>query len=256
MKAPAWLPFLHELADCADAIALRYFRSSDLEISAKSDATPVTAADLEIEQTLRERTLARYPDLGFMGEEFGETAANPGQRLILDPIDATANFARGIPIFATLIALENAGEIVAGVVSAPALSERWHAARGAGAFRGHESIRVSARSELDPAQVFHGALGGVEATSRPPGLRRLAERARRDRGFGDFYQHVLVAQGSGELALDPEQLKPWDIAPLQVLVEEAGGRATSVNGERSIYAGSLISSNGHLHDAALAAIAG
>lgn len=256
MNPPAWLPFLLGLADAADEIALRYFRARELEVSSKSDATPVTAADLEIEARLREMTQEAHPELGVLGEEYGESDAGSDARLILDPIDATANFARGIPIFATLLAIEAQGEVVAGVISAPALGERWQAARGAGAKRGGQPIGVSSVKNLSEAQVFHGSLGGVEAASAPAGLRTLAEAARRDRGFGDFYQHVLVAQGAGEIAADPEQLKPWDIAPLQVLVEEAGGRATSVGGERSIYAGSLISSNGALHEAALAAIAG
>ncbi len=139
------------------------------------------------------------------------------------------------------------------MVSAPALRSRWSAARGAGAYRGKQRIQVSSIGRLAEAQLFHGSLGGVELPEKAPDLLALARKTQRQRGFGDFYQHVLVAEGAGELAVDPI-VAPWDIAPLQILIEEAGGRATSLDGTRSIYQGSLLSSNGRLHAEALATL--
>ncbi len=161
---------------------------------------------------------------------------------------------RGIPVFATLLAIEIEGEVVAGLVSAPALGTRWHAQRGRGAWQGERRLRVSGVRQLADAQFFHGSLGGFEGARTPPGLLRLASSTHRQRGFGDFWQHCLVATGSGEIAFDPI-VAPWDIAALQVLIEEAGGRATTLGGERSIYQGSLVSSNGLLHAEALALLA-
>jgi len=188
-----------------------------------------------------------------LGEEAGEARGTGGPdeatRLIIDPIDGTRNFVRGIPIFATLLALEAEGEVVAGLASAPALGTRWYAARGAGAFRDGRPIHVSAVGRFDSALLLHANLGRGEPAP-PPGLLRLARRVERTRGFGDFYQHVLVAEGAGDIAVDPA-MHPWDMAALQVVVEEAGGRATALSGERSIYAGSLVSSNGPMHQAIL-----
>ena len=238
---------LDELAERADALALARFRAHDLHVEEKPDHTLVTEADLAVEEAVRGLVGRRHPELGILGEEQGETEGRAETRLIIDPIDATANFARGIPVFATLLAIESAGEIVAGLVSAPALATRWSAARGHGARRGAESIRVSGVREIARAQSFHGSLGGSEATPSTPQVRALVERTHRDRGFGDFYQHMLVAEGAGEVSVDPI-VHAWDVAPLQVIVEEAGGRATTLAGERDIHGGSLVSSNGLLHD--------
>src|SRR2546426_728938 len=161
---------------------------------------------------------------------------------------------RGIPVFGTLLAIEAEGEVVAGVASAPALGARWHAARGSGAFSGTRRLRVSEVGDLREAMLFHCDLGsGGEGP--PPGIMQLLRHVNRTRGLGDFYQHVLVAEGAGEIAID-RVVSPWDIAALQVIVEEAGGRATGLGGERSIYAGTLVSSNGLVHDAALAVLRG
>src|SRR5213594_498139 len=168
-------------------------------------------------------------------------------------IDGTRNFVRGIPVFATLLAIEAGGEVVAGVASAPALGARWHAARGSGAFRDGQRMMVSRIASLERATLFHGNLGSGEG-GPPPGIAGLIARIERTRGFGDFYQHMLVAEGAGEIAFDPV-MQPWDIAALQVIVEEAGGHATSLGGERSIYTGSLVTSNGPLHESALRALA-
>jgi histidinol-phosphatase len=247
-----WLPFLHELADAADSISTPYFRRTDLSVERKPDRSLVTTADLEIESAVRDLVAQRHPELGVFGEEHGELKGSSGGRLIVDPIDATANFARGIPIFATLLAIEDEGEIVAGLVSAPALHQRWHAARGEGAFCGSRRLSVSRVKAMEDAQVFHGSLAGAEAAPGTERIPALLEQSWRQRGVGDFWQHVLVAEGCGELAIDPV-VKPWDIAPLQVIVEEAGGLATTLQGERSIYGGSLLCSNGALHATALAA---
>jgi histidinol-phosphatase len=249
-----WLPLLTELADKADAIALRYFRTARLEVAEKSDASPVTIADRAIEEAASDLVRARHADLGIYGEEYGESGPGDGSRLIIDPIDGTRNFVRGIPIFATLLAIEEQGEIVAGLASAPALGLRWRAARGHGAYCGPRRLHVSNIRELAQAQVFHGDLSGHAEASPPPGIRALFARCQRTRGFGDFYQHLLVAEGAGEVAIDPT-VKPWDIAPLQVILEEAGGRATTLGGERTIYGGSLVASNGLLHDEALRLLA-
>ncbi|HXZ85896.1 MAG TPA: inositol monophosphatase family protein, partial [Myxococcota bacterium] len=174
-----------------------------------------------------------------------------GARLIVDPIDATKNFVRGIPIFGTLLALELGGEIAAGLVSAPALHTRWSAARGCGAFENGRRIRVSGVRELADAMLFHGSLTGDEVGGSQPQVLALARATARQRGFGDFYQHALVAAGCGEIAFDPG-LKPWDVAPFFVLVEEAGGRITGVKGERSLDARIFVTSNGWLHAEALA----
>jgi histidinol-phosphatase len=255
VQASDWLPLLGELAERADAIALRLFRSSDLRVEEKADRTLVTAADREIEATVRKLVQQRRPELGIYGEEEGEKPGSSDARLIIDPIDATANFARGIPVFATLLAIEVRGEVQAGLVTAPALHVRYSAARGAGAFQDDRRISVSAVKELRFAQLFHGSLGGLEGSHAPPGLIALARATHRQRGFGDFWQHCLVAAGTGEIAVDPV-VAPWDIAALQVILEEAGGRATTLAGERSIYAGSLVSSNGWLHEQALALLRG
>jgi histidinol-phosphatase len=248
-----WLEFLNRLADEADRIALHFFKSQAFSVDHKPDLTPVTEADRDIEHRIRRVAGSEHPDLGILGEEEGESGRSDGPRLIIDPIDATQNFIRGIPAFATLLAIEEDEEILAGVVSASAMQARWCAARGRGATKNGQPIRASVVSELAEAQLFHGDLSGRVETAPPPGTTNLMRRTRRTRGFGDFYQHVLVAEGAGEISIDPE-LRPWDAAPLLVIVEEAGGRATSIDGKRDIYAGSLVATNGILHDEVLSSL--
>lgn len=250
-----WIAFLHEVADAADRIALRHFRTTSLQVETKDDASPVTVADRGIEEAARDLLRRRHPTVGVLGEEMGETDRGRETRLIIDPIDGTRNFVRGVPIFATLLAVERAGDVIAGLVSAPALGQRWHAARGSGAWNGARRMAVSPCSRLDRAHLLHGSVGGAAEDNPLPQLLTLARQVERTRGFGDFYQHVLVAEGAGEIAVDPI-VQAWDIAALQVLVEEAGGQATSLAGERTIHGGSLVSTNGRLHAAALAVLSG
>ena len=250
----AWLPLLTEIADGADRIALHFFRARDLVVDEKPDRSPVTEADRAIEATATRLLRARHAELGVLGEEHGDVPGTAPARLVIDPIDGTQNFVRGIPVFATLLAIEEDGEVVAGVASAPALATRWQAARGAGAFRNGRPVRVSKVGALRDALLLHANLGRGDPTP-PAGFFALAGEVARTRGFGDFYQHVLVAEGAGDAALDPEA-NAWDIAALQVIVEEAGGRATTLAGKRSIYGRSLVTSNGVLHAQVLDALAG
>ncbi len=254
MNPSDWLKFLEEIADQADQIALRFFRKQNLHIETKPDLSPVTEADKAIEEAAYELVQKNHPGLGFFGEEQGEAVKSDGARLIIDPIDATRNFMRGIPLFATLLAIEERGEVIAGLVAAPALTTRWSAARGQGAVRNGQSIEVSGIQEIRYSQVFHGDLSGLEETEPPPGAYTLMSKVQRTRGFGDFYQHMLVAEGAGEVAIDPE-VRPWDVAALQIIVEEAGGRATTLDSERSIYGNSLVTTNGLVHDEVLKILA-
>jgi len=254
MRPERWLALLHEIADRADELALRGFRSPRLQVEEKPDHSPVSEVVKAIEAMARELARECHPGLGVFGEEQGDDPGTAGARLIVDPIDGTVSFVRGIPVFGTLLAVEAEGEVVAGVASAPALGARWHAARGSGAFSGTRRLRVSEVGDLRQAMLFHCDLGSG-GQGPPPGIMQLLRHVNRTRGLGDFYQHVLVAEGAGEIAID-RVVHPWDIAALQVIVEEAGGRATGLGGDRSIYAGTLVSSNGLVHDAALAVLRG
>ena len=197
-RTPAtYLELLRQIAERTDPLALARFRAHDLRVDTKRDQTLVTEADLAVESAAREWVARRHPELAVCGEEGGQDADRGAGRLWIDPIDSTQNFARGIPIFGTLLAVERDGEVIAGLVSAPALGTRWAAARGLGAERNGRPIRVSRVSELAGAQLFHGSLGGYEAPSPPPGYLALLGASKRQRGFGDFYQHVLVAEGAG-----------------------------------------------------------
>jgi histidinol-phosphatase len=233
-----------QLADAADELSLARFRALDLEVATKPDLTPVTEADRAIERRLRELLGAERPDDAVVGEEEGTTGAG-SRRWILDPIDGTKNYSRGIPVFATLIALEEDGELVLGVVSAPALGRRWWAARGDGAFADGQPIRVSSIADIASAVV--------SSNSPTDTMVALQRRSWHGQGFGDFWQHLLVAEGSVDVAVEPV-MNLWDNAPLLVIVEEAGGRFTSLAGERTADGGSAVSTNGLLHEQVLAAL--
>jgi histidinol-phosphatase len=249
-----WLELLDDIATRADAIALRWFGEPRLRVDDKSDGSPVSEADKAIEAMARDVVATRHPGLGVLGEEEGDTAGTGGTRLIIDPIDGTRNFVRGIPVFASLLAIEQDGVLIAGVVSAPALRARWSASRGGGAFRDGKRLCVSSVDTLAEAHLFHADLSGRAETAPPERLQPIFVRVLRTRGFGDFYQHMLVAEGAGEIAIDPK-MQPWDIAAVKIIVEEAGGRCTSFGGEDTIDGGTLLSSNGRLHDTVVRALA-
>jgi histidinol-phosphatase len=242
-----------EMADGADELTVRHFRSAELLIDTKPDMTPVTEADRAVEEMVAERLAFSRPDDSLLGEEFGQQGTSTRRRWIVDPIDGTKNYIRGIPVFATLLALEQEGEMVVGVVSAPGLGRRWYAARGEGAFADGERIQVSSIDRIEDAQVCHAGIEAWDRIGRAEGILQLSRRAWRGRGFGDFWQHMLVAQGSAELAVEPE-VNLWDLAAVKVVVEEAGGRFTDLAGVATANGGSAVSSNGHLHDVALSLI--
>ena len=241
-----------EAARAAGEIALRYYRGG-VEVMLKADQTPVTRADREAEQAITSILGRAFPDWGFLGEEFGETGSRQ-MRWIIDPIDGTRNFVRGIPFWAVLIGLEEAGEITAGVVFNPVSGELFTARKGAGAFANGERLRVSDCARLGDAMLLHSDLGLLRADGCWDGFVRLVDGTARTRGFGDYYGYGVVARGQAELYVEVD-LKPWDIAPVKVLVEEAGGRLTDFRGRPTIYDGRVLATNGHLHDAALAALA-
>jgi histidinol-phosphatase len=245
-----------DLADLADAISLPRFRAADLLVETKSDLTPVTETDRAVEEAIRRRLADQRPDDAVVGEEQGAVGATdaPG-RWIIDPIDGTKNYVRGIPIFATLIAVEQAGRLVAGVASAPAMGRRWWAARGRGAFADGRPIHVSKVSRSEDGLLLFGGLTAWRKKGRLENLLSLAAGFYRSRGFGDFWMHMLVAEGSADVATEPE-VSLWDLAAVQVIIEEAGGRFTDLAGHARPDGGSALSSNGLLHEHALAVLGG
>jgi histidinol-phosphatase len=246
-----WLEVAHAACDEADALALEHFRR-DLTIETKPDRTFVTQADTAIEQRIRDRLAGVFPDHGLIGEEFGVDAGDAPGRWYIDPIDGTHNFMRGIPLFGTLLALQRDGELQVSVMSAPALGERWWAHRGGGAWaqsRGGEPrrIRVSEVGRLEDSHLLYGSGRDILESGLAPGFDDLLRASWRDRGFGDFWGYALVAEGAAEAMIEVE-LKSWDAAAPTVIVEEAGGRVTDFAGRRDIEAGSIVASNGLLHE--------
>ena len=229
------LAYALELADAADALTLPRFRASDLRVETKPDLTPVTDADRATERLLRERIARDRPGDSVFGEEEGDDGGLI--RWILDPIDGTRNFSRGIPVWATLIALERGGQIVCGVVTAPALGRRWWAARGEGAFADGSAIGVSSVGTLADASV---------SCTYGRDLARLEPLVWHARGLGDFWQHMLVAEGALEAGVDA-RLALWDHAAIEPIVLEAGGRLDEVRGQ-------FVSTNGLLHEELLAVL--
>jgi len=240
-----------ELADHADRISMAAFRAG-LAVESKADGSPVTEVDRGIERVLRGRLEAARPADAVVGEEYG-AAGGAERRWYLDPVDGTRNFIRGIPVFATLIGLEVEGRMRLGVVSAPALGARWWAVRGGGAFASGRPVRVSRVDRLADAQLAYDSVPGFAARGMEERFLALARRCARSRGFGDFWSHVLVAEGCVEVAVEPE-VSPWDLAPLLVIVEEAGGRFTDLEGRPRIDGGSAVATNGLLHEAVLEAL--
>jgi len=249
-----WLDFALDACDYADGVALEHFRR-DLVIERKPDRSFVTVADQGIEREIRARIGARYPDHGLIGEEYGNAGVDAATRWYIDPIDGTHNFIRGVPLFGTLLAVEHEGEIQAGVISAPAMRQRWWAARGLGSFHRDldgsvRRIHVSRVDAVEDAQILYGSRRENVASGAMPGFDRLIEDAWRARGFGDFWGYTLLAEGCAEAMLET-LMKPWDLAAPQIVIEEAGGRVTDAFGERRIDATSFVATNGLLHDEVL-----
>ena len=242
--AAADLVFALALADLADSLSLPRFRASDLRVETKPDLTPVTDADRAVERALRERIAAERPDDTVLGEEEGDEAGDV--RWIVDPIDGTKNFSRGLPVWATLIALERGGAVTCGVVSAPALGHRWWAARGEGAWRDGERLTVSRVGALGDAAV---------SCSEAADLAAFEPRVWHARGIGDFWQHVLVAEGALDAAVDA-RLAIWDYAAVALVVDEAGGRCGAPDGGPARPDEQLVSSNALVHDDVLELLRG
>jgi histidinol-phosphatase len=246
------------LADQADALTLDRFGAQDLRVDTKPDLTPVTDADRGVETALRETLAQHRPDDVVLGEEFGGTAVFAGRQWVLDPIDGTRNFVRGVPVWATLIALLVDGVATVGVVSAPALHRRWWAGSGEGAFTSFggdtRSISVSGVDDLASASLSYSDLttGWGELRSR---FLALTDTVWRVRGYGDFWSYCLVAEGAVDIAVEPE-VKLWDLAPLDILVREAGGRFTDLDGAPGPHGGSAVATNGLLHDGVLSSLNG
>jgi histidinol-phosphatase len=247
------LALAHVLADTADSISAARFRALDLRVTSKPDLTPVSDADTAVERALR-ATLARTrPRDGVLGEEFG--AAGPAgsgtRQWVLDPIDGTKNFVRGVPIWATLIALMDGDRPVVGMVSAPALGRRWWAAEGHGAYAGRHRtaaarITVSGVRRLADASFCYSSLGGWEASGRLGAMLDILRQTWRSRAYGDFYGYMLVAEGAVDAMAEPE-LSLWDVAALIPIVTEAGGTFTDLAGRSGPGGGSAVATNGYLH---------
>lgn len=257
------LALAHVLADTADAIAMARFRAQDLRVTAKPDLTPVSDADMAIEKAIR-ATLARTrPRDGVLGEEYGATTPPAGssqRQWVIDPIDGTKNFVRGVPIWGTLIALMEGSEVVVGLVSAPALGRRWWAAKSLGAYAGRHTaaavpIRVSEVSRLSDASFCYSSLTGWEQAGRLEAMLDIGRRVWRSRAYGDFYGHMLVAEGAVDVMVEPE-LSLWDIAALIPIVTEAGGTFTDLSGRPGPTGGSAVATNGKLHSEILELLGG
>ena len=257
--------FAHELglamamADAADALSMQYYRREGLLVTTKPDATPVTEADQAVERAIRSTLAEQRPGDNIMGEEFGgETGA--GRRWIIDPIDGTKNYMRGVPVWATLISLAVDASLVVGVVSAPAMGRRWWAAKGAGAWTRDvdgsiRRLHVSSVGSLaDASFAFSDAVDWDRHSQTAGALQRVIDATWRQRGYGDFWSHMLVAEGALDISAEPT-LAPWDMGALLPVITEAGGRVSGYRGGDPIEQLSLIASNGLLHDQMLDLIA-
>jgi histidinol-phosphatase len=245
------------LADLADAITSERFQAADLRVTSKPDLTPVSDADQAVELAIRSYLEGARPDDAFFGEEYGSTGTGP-RRWVVDPIDGTKNFVRGVPVWATLIALLIDDQPVVGVVSAPAIAQRWWASRGAGAYaRGRNGkvrqLRVSQVGALSDASLSYASLTGWQERHRLEQLVLLTQRVWRSRAYGDFWSYMLVAEGAVDIAAEPD-LSLWDMAALEPIVTEAGGRFSGLNGVDGVHEGSAAVSNGLLHEDLLAAL--
>ena len=248
------LRLAHVLADAADSITTTRFRAADLQISSKPDRTPVTDADTAVEDAVRSMLSRTRPRDAIRGEEREDSGWGP-RRWVIDPIDGTANYLRGVPVWATLIALMVGDEVVAGVVSAPALGRRWWASRGGGAFTGRSLLqatpcRVSAVSRIEDASLSYSSIGGWVNSGRGQQFVDLLRDCWRTRAYGDFWSYMLLAEGAVDLAAEPD-LALHDMAAPSIVVTEAGGRFTSLDGVDGPVGPGAVATNGLLHDAVL-----
>ncbi|WP_166132919.1 histidinol-phosphatase [Nocardioides ochotonae] len=252
------LRLAHVLADDADSLTTARFKALDLHVMSKPDLTPVTDADQAVEEGIR-RTLSRVRSRdAITGEEQGSSGTS-ARRWIIDPIDGTKNFVRGVPVWATLISLVVDDEVVVGVVSAPQLQRRWWASKGGGAWTGRSLLRatqchVSDVRRLEDASLSYSSLSGWEERGRLDDFLSLMRRCWRTRAYGDFWSYMLLAEGAVDIAAEPE-LEVYDMAALDVIVREAGGRFTSLDGNEGPWGGNAVATNAHLHDAALGFLA-
>ena len=265
------LALAHALADLADAISLDRYQAQDLVITTKPDNTPVTDADRAVETAIREALAIHRQTDGLVGEEFGSDKGTSGRYWVIDPIDGTKNFMRGVPTWATLIALvqvDQSGveEVIVGIASAPALARRWSAAKGHGAFvrfnsgsidelsdefdesSNEKKISVSKVAALTDASISYSDFIGWEDRLEP--FQKMLANAWRTRGIGDFWSHMLVAEGAVDVAIEPS-LALWDMAALDIIVREAGGTFTNTAGQNGPFGGSGVSTNGVLHNAVI-----
>jgi len=247
------LALAHALADLADAISLDRYQSQDLVITTKPDNTPVTDADRAVETAIREALGMHRAGDGLVGEEFGSDKGSSGRYWVIDPIDGTKNFMRGVPTWATLIALVQVDasgneEVVVGIASAPALARRWAAAKGHGATVNEKKIFVSKVSSLSDASISYSDFVGWGDRLEP--FQKMLASAWRTRGIGDFWSHMLVAEGAVDVAIEPV-LALWDMAALDIIVREAGGTFTNTAGHNGPFGGSGVSTNGVLHNAVI-----
>jgi histidinol-phosphatase len=255
------LALAHVLADTADSISLARFKAQDLRVDSKPDMTPVSDADTAVEQAISAALSRTRPRDGMLGEEFGERAGNGASRAggprrwVVDPIDGTANYVRGVPVWATLIALLDGDEPVVGLVSAPAMRQRWWAARGGGAYTGRQrssatAIKTSAVTQLSDASLSYSSIGDWSDAGRGESFLGLTRQVWRTRAYGDFYSYVLLAEGAVDIAIEPE-VSLWDLAALVPIVTEAGGRFTDLAGRPGPAGGSAVATNAYLHSEVL-----
>lgn len=252
------LRLAHVLADAVDQLTMSRFKAQDLQVDTKPDLTEVTDADRGAEQLIRSQLSRSRSRDQVIGEEFGSSGHSPRQ-WVIDPIDGTANFVRGVPVWGTLIGLVEDGEVVVGVVSAPALSRRWWAGKGSGSWTGARlssatPIRVSDVPSIEDASLSYSSLHGWAEHDRLPQMLNFMQRFWRTRAYGDFWSYMLVAEGAVDVACEPE-LNLHDMAALVPIVTEAGGRFTSLDGEDGPFGGNAMASNGRLHEEALEALA-
>ncbi|WP_128772984.1 histidinol-phosphatase [Actinomyces oricola] len=248
------LHLAHTIADQVDHLTVPRFEAQDFTVESKPDLTPVTEADKEAERVIRQHLARARTRDSVLGEEFGATGHAPRQ-WVVDPIDGTKNFVRGVPVWATLIALVEDGQVVMGVVSAPALGRRWWAVQEGGAWTGRSlfsarRLQVSLVSELEEASLSYSSLSGWAATKRLRGMLGLMQDCWRTRAYGDFWSYTLLAEGAVDLAAEPE-LELYDMAALVPIVTEAGGRFTSLAGQPGPWGSSAVASNTLLHAEAL-----